>query len=512
MLGFMLTSFFLSMWISNTATTAMMLPIVEAVFKELKADGERNLAKRNKAKINNIDEITRKKSGSNGTGFTSFHSNEAYKVDVAEKENKEKSSSNTDRGETESDEVITVEDDGPHETEDQFRKRMDNLIKGITLSVPYSASIGGTSTLTGTAPNLILSGQIEVLFPDASQQLSFGTWIVYCLPGALIILVFGYIWLSTYFLGFNPREICACIAGGEETEGEKNAKKVINVEYKKLGSIKWNELTVLTIFIFTALLWFFRDPGFMPGWTIIFLDGYVTDGTVAMTMAFLLFILPEEKPSFLRKKDKRYEDGIRRPYPSIMNWKIIHTKFPWDILFLLCGGFALADGAVESGFSAWMGQQLAFLGGIPDWAICLVVTIIVCLFTECSSNTATASLFVPILAELAQTIQVHPFYLMIPPVLASSLAFMLPVATPPNAIAFSYGHLKVIDLIKAGWMMNIIGIVVITILINTFGMAFFNLSTYPDWAKPPLEDATTAITNATLAKEIVHYIYNEPRN
>nr|XP_018667381.1 solute carrier family 13 member 2-like [Ciona intestinalis] len=141
-------------------------------------------------------------------------------------------------------------------------------------------------------------------------------------------------------------------------------------------------------------------------------------------------------------------DELLRPVAPILDWKTVHHKFPWAVMLLITGGFAMAKGATESGFSEWLGDQLIFLGGIETWAICLIVTIVVCLFTECSSNVATASIFVPILAQLAQSLEVHPLYLMLPPVLAASLAFMLPVATPPNALAFSYGHLKVMDLVK----------------------------------------------------------------
>jgi len=163
-------------------------------------------------------------------------------------------------------------------------------------------------------------------------------------------------------------------------------------------------------------------------------------------------------------------------------------------LFLIAGGFALAEGSEVSGFSKWMGDQLTFLDGIEPWAICLVVTLIVCIFTECSSNTATASLFVPILAELAKNLCVHPLYLMLPPVLASSLAFMLPVATPPNAIAFSFGHLKVIDLVKAGWLMNLLGVGVISLFINTYGISFWGLDEFPAWAVTDINQTSCEVT------------------
>uniref|UniRef100_H2Z9I5 Solute carrier family 13 member 2 n=1 Tax=Ciona savignyi TaxID=51511 RepID=H2Z9I5_CIOSA len=422
MLGFMLTTYFLSMWISNTATTAMMLPIVEAVFGELKAGEEK------RAREEHI------------------------------------------------------------ESEEERNKRMDNLIKGITLCVPYAASIGGTATVTGTGPNLVLSGLFNTLFPDATIKLSFANWIAYALPGSLCMLVLSYIWLSIFFLGFSLRDISSCLTRSNFTEGEKNARKVIVTEYKKLGNIKWKEVTVLAVFTTTALLWFFRDPGFMPGWSVVFKEDFVDDGTVAMTMAFFLFFLPSERPSSVDKVD-----DLKRPVSPILDWPTVHRMFPWSVMFLITGGFALAEGATQSGFSQWLGDQLIFLGDLPTWVISLIVTIIVCLFTECSSNVATASLFVPILANLvnkvifitAQSLRIHPLHLMIPPVLACSLAFMLPVATPPNALAFSYGHIKVLDLVKAGSMLNIMGVAIITLFINTYGYSLFGLGEFPSWAELP---------------------------
>uniref|UniRef100_H2Y369 Uncharacterized protein n=1 Tax=Ciona intestinalis TaxID=7719 RepID=H2Y369_CIOIN len=468
MFGFMMTTYFLSMWISNTATTAMMLPIVEAVFRELKAGEE--------------------KRANEDTNVSMYL--------ILQNENKnEKESQIADFND-----VIFIPDD--IETEEQRNKRMDNLIKGITLCVPYAASIGGTATVTGTGPNLVLSGQFATLFPDATMKLSFGSWIAYALPGSVCMLILAYIWLSLYFLGFNLREIVGCFRGSDVTEGERNARNVIVTEYKKLGDITWKEVTVLSLFTTTALLWFFRDPGFMPGWSILFEEDYVDDGTVAMTMAFLLFVLPSERPSFLHSVSTMESDELLRPVAPILDWKTVHHKFPWAVMLLITGGFAMAKGATESGFSEWLGDQLIFLGGIETWAICLIVTIVVCLFTECSSNVATASIFVPILAQLAQSLEVHPLYLMLPPVLAASLAFMLPVATPPNALAFSYGHLKVMDLIKAGWMLNVLGVLVISVFINTYGVSYFGLNEFPAWAALPKTSGTTAAPTFNMTSTV----------
>ncbi|XP_076817774.1 Na(+)/citrate cotransporter-like isoform X1 [Clavelina lepadiformis] len=464
MFGFMVTTFFLSMWISNTATTAMLLPIVEAVIKELTLErGNKNDSYEN----HSLSGLTLEKTAS--TNATQFY--------------KSRTLSEEDEIETKEDVIeTTVEVESQAEVEPSQKQINAKLKmkKGLTLCVPYAASIGGTATLTGTGPNLVLSGQFPILFPDAPPLISFANWFAYCLPSALVFFLVSYFWISSLYLGFSVREYIGCIQRKHKTQQEINANRLLKREYKNLGPIKWSELTVLLVFVTTALLWFFREPGFMPGWAMLFEEGYVDDGTVAIGMASLLFFLPDVKPMFLRRKD---EDTKVRPVGSILKWSDM-KKFPWNVVLLLGGGFALAEGATESGLSQWLGDELGVLEKLDTWLISFIVTIILCAFTEFTSNVATASLFVPILATLAQTIQVHPLYLLIPPVLATSLAFMLPVATPPNAIAFSYGRLKVIDMIKAGAFMNILGIATITIFINTYGVAFFHLNEFPDWAVP----------------------------
>lgn len=486
MFGFMFTTFFLSMWISNTATTAMMLPIIEAVFLEIKSTSHRQNS-------NGDDGSDKVEKGEIESGFSKI--NPVF--ESSDLELKERKARNEEEEEQEVDEIGKESSSSPEREEEdrEERKRAEKLerfVKGITISIPYSASIGGTVTLTGTGPNLVLSGQFETIFPDADVAVSFGNWIAYNAAGGCILLICAYIWLSVYFLGFSFGSLCIC--GSDYSESERNVKKIIKREYSKLGPIRWGETTVLIVFIFTALLWFFREPGFMPGYALLFPESdFPSDGTVAMTMAFLLFVLPAERPHFLRStEEQEEEEESYGPVPAVLDWATVQRKFPWNIVFLIAGGFALAEGSTVSGFSEWVGEQLTFLGGIEPWGICLVVTIIVCVFTECSSNVATASLFVPILAELARKVRVHPLYLMMPPVLASSLAFMLPVATPPNAIAFSYGHLQVIDLVKAGWLMNILGVGVISLLVNTYGMQFWGLDQFPAWAEYPSANTTAS--------------------
>ncbi|XP_075920414.1 Na(+)/citrate cotransporter-like [Petromyzon marinus] len=155
---------------------------------------------------------------------------------------------------------------------------------------------------------------------------------------------------------------------------------------------------------------------------------------------------------------------------------------PWNIVLLLGGGFALAKGCEVSGLSLWLSEQLYPLRSISPWAISVIICLLIATLTECMSNTTTATLFLPILASMAKAMGIHPLYLMAPCTLCTSFAFMLPVATPPNAIVFSYGHLHVVDMIKSGLGVNLIGVATVTLAINTWGRAMFSLDTFPSWA------------------------------
>ncbi|OXB73394.1 UNVERIFIED_CONTAM: hypothetical protein H355_017048 [Colinus virginianus] len=467
LMGFMVVTAFLSMWISNTATTAMMVPIAQAVLDQLhKSEMESEAANQVLENDNKAFELQEEPVKSN-----------SFK-ETGEKASVTPSFLSWDLG---NNHVLAVEED-KESNENLLDEKHKKLCKGMSLSICYSASIGGIATLTGTTPNLVLKGQVDEIFPNNDNVINFASWFSFAFPTMVVLLILAWIWLQILYLGFNFQKNFGCVSDPSAKAKEKQAYQIIKDENKKLGSMKFAEIAVLVLFVLLVLLWFTRDPGFITGWATVLFNkngtSFVSDATVAIFISILLFIIPSE---FAIKQQTDHKIKIQAP-PALLNWKVVHKKMPWNIVFLLGGGFALAKGSEESGLSGWLGSKLTPLENIPHPAIAFLLCLLIAAFTECASNVATTTLFLPILASMAQSICLNPLYVMVPCTLASSLAFMLPVATPPNAIVFSYGQLKVIDMAKAGFVLNILGVLTINLAINTWASSLLNLSTYPSWA------------------------------
>ncbi|XP_037090968.1 solute carrier family 13 member 2-like [Pollicipes pollicipes] len=431
MLGFMFITMFLSMWISNTAATAMVAPMIEAVVTNLSQD------------LDDSPQPERKDS------------------ERSTKEDQEAAAST---------EIVTSTSE-LHVQSKPVDLRPEQLRAPLFLCVAYAANCGGTGTLTGTAPNLVLRGIVEQSY-GSDTGLSFATFMLFGVPAMLLCTILGWMLLVVLFLG--PKYLV-----GEPTDpGRISAvRRSLERRYRALGPMQFHESAVLALLVLLVLLWFFRDPQFMPGWNGLFKTD-IDDGTAGMLIVALMFMIPA-KPRFWCMKE---EGGRSELSDGLLAWADVHKGLPWGIVLLLGGGLAIAEAANLSGLSAWLADQLVVLNTLPHGLIVFLVCAFTTLVTEISSNTAIASILLPVMAQLSNSLKINPLYLMLPTTLCCSFAFMLPVATPPNAIVYGVGNLRSQDMLKAGAFMNCICIGVVMLLIHTLGVAVFDVHTYPAWA------------------------------
>uniref|UniRef100_A0A674DE42 Solute carrier family 13 member 4 n=1 Tax=Salmo trutta TaxID=8032 RepID=A0A674DE42_SALTR len=437
-LGFMCCTVFLSMWLSNTSTTAMVMPIAEAVLQQLISTGVADTQEDSETVEATEDDCL------SGTAT-------AISIPEPKKEKESKDS--------------------------RYPTKRDHMIcKCLSLSITYAATIGGLITITGTSTNLIFAEQFNNRYPDA-KVINFGTWFIFSFPIAIIMLLLTWVWLHFLFLGCNKKR---------KTRREMLSERKIHDEYIKLGPISYPEVVTGVFFILMTLLWFTREPGFVPGWTSLFeKKGYRTDATVSVLLGFLLFLIPARRP-FSRAPRTTAGDGSAErdpdPLAPMITWKDFQNLMPWEIVILVGGGYALAAGCKVSGLSVWIGRQLEPMSGLPPWMVTLLACLLVSAVTEFASNPATLTVFLPILSALSETLQINPLHTLIPATMCVSFGVMLPVGNPPNAIVFSYGHVQISDMVKAGFGVNLIGVLVVMLAIMTWGVPLFNLTEFPEWA------------------------------
>ncbi|XP_068985621.1 protein I'm not dead yet [Bombus flavifrons] len=418
-LGLFCVTMFLSMWISNTAATTMMLPIIETVLLELEAQGLGNM-------------------------------------------------------------FIQEENSCGGEEGAEPTKKPTHVTMVYYLVTSYASSLGGIGTLVGTGTNLTLKGFFEKRFPNSSG-ISLTSWMLYSVPPMLLMGFLTWLWLQVMYMGMfrpNSKDAQAIDIG---SQGEKVAATVIEKKYKELGPITWHESAVGILFFAVVLLWFFRNPGFVRGWPSYLTDLNVKDSTTAACVTILFFILPS-KLDFLRSFDPDPVNRPTKPSPSMISWKMINQKMHWSLILVLGGGFAISAGSTSSKLSSILGNALIALQSIHPFAILVIVCMFVEMVTELTSNVAVANIILPVLAEMCVALRIHPLYLMMPASLCCSFSFHLPVGTPPNAIATAAGHIKTRDIALAGIGPSIITLLVTTFAFSTWGTYIFNLSEFPDWA------------------------------
>lgn len=346
-LGFMVATAFLSMWISNTATAVMMLPIGVVIIKQLK--------------------------------------------------------------------------DNPNTDENE-----NNIFgKALMLAIAYSASIGGIATLIGTPPNLVMAGIVSQVY---GYEISFLEWIVFGLPVSMLLLAICWVYLTRYAFTFKQDKF---------PDGREEILKLKN----ELGVISYEQKIVGLVFISVGFCWITRS--FLLQKIFPALD----DAIIAIIFAMILFIINAKS-----KKDK------------ILEWKEA-VKMPWGILLLFGGGMSLAKAFDVSGLAIWIGNQITAFGNFDLFLFLILLVTAINFLTEVTSNVATTAMLLPVIAPIALELDIHPFILMTAAAVAASCAFMLPVATPPNAIVFGSGYLRIPDMVKKGFLLNIISILIIVLMV-----------------------------------------------
>ncbi|CAA84299.3 putative transporter B0285.6 [Caenorhabditis elegans] len=446
MAGFMIITSFISLWISDTACCALMAPIAYALLEEIMIPKMRPEEKENEIEVMKI-------------------------FDKEDPEEKEKKKLDTSR--------LSVRDRG--------------ICKCMMLLVAHASLIGGTGTINSTGPNLIFRDNIEKNFPNEDHGISYLSWMAFAIPPMIFYMFSSWFIVQLQFLG--PRHLMGMFREPTETEKQEEevAKRAVWKSYDQLGPMTWAEKSTLVIFVLAVLSWVSSDPKVIPGWSDLFRKGYVTDSCSGLVAVFLLFIWPKKKPDFrIFRKDKSRPSVRQEP---LIDWDCVRRRFPWSIILLLGAGFAISDAVRVSGLSSLIACSLnSTISKMPFFVMQIILSIVVVVMTEFSTNSATASIFIPISFKMAEAVGAHPLYFSIPTAIGPSFSFMLPMATPANAIVYETKTIRMIDMVSCGVFLNIFCIAITAINMNTWAFWLFNMGTYPDYA---LRHATNMTGNSS---------------
>lgn len=357
--GFMLATAVLSMWISNTATVLMMLPICLSV-------------------------VT----------------------------------------------VLTREDHGLH------KQDASHFSTALMLGLAYAASIGGVATIIGTPPNAIFVGFMHEVY---GIEISFLDWMVVALPITAAMLLISWFYLVKVAFRNNLGRLTS-------------STHVIERELSELGKLGVPEKLVALVFVLTATMWVIR--GYVDN---LIPSIKLNDASIAMFGALLLFIIPAD----------------RKMSESLLSWRDT-SKMPWGVLVLFGGGLSLAAAIRYTGLAGWLGEQMAMLGDVSEIELIIIVAIVMILLTEVMSNIATISTFLPVIGAVAAGFGVDPLLLLIPATIVVSYAFMMPVSTAPNAIVYASGYVSIPQMMKTGFLLNIVAVMVVTAI--CYGLIGYMLS------------------------------------
>lgn len=327
-----------------------------------------------------------------------------------------------------------------------FSQGKFNFGLNLMLGIAYAASIGGVATLIGTPPNTVLAGYLQKTY---GYEITFVDWMKVGVPLVMVMLPVCWIWLTRVA---NPMKLKK-VPGGRD---------LINQELKEMGSMSAGERWTALIFGMTALGWIFRKQiGFM------FPDPkMVTDAAIAMVGALALFLIP------INMKKNEF----------VMNWHWA-SKMPWGVLVLFGGGLAMAAGFKSTGLAEWIGSQVGLLENAPILVLIFAVTTLIIFLTELTSNTATSAMVMPILSAVAIGLGQNPLLLVVPAAIAASCAFMLPVATPPNAIVFGSGYVSIPQMARSGLGLNLVGILLSVVVTYVLVIPVFDvvIGELPGW-------------------------------